>query len=161
MSSVLWLTFALATAPAPAAGPCDLLDLATASALVGQPVARGMADGPTVDEETGGSTNFCIYQAGPSMLIVSVTTYKSAAAAKAATTKESMSERMEGEGTTLSEEAGLGERAYWMVTKQGAQFAVLKGANVLSMALGGSSSKPPASNKTALRAATVAALAKM
>lgn len=161
MSSVLWLTFALAAAPAPAAGPCDLLDLATVSALVGQPVARGTADGPTVDEETGGSTHFCIYQAGPAMLIVSVTSYKSAAAAKAATTKELVSERSEEAEATITEETGLGERAFWAVTKQGAQFVVLKGANVLALALGGNPAKPPASNKPALRAAAVAALAKM
>lgn len=68
---------------------------------------------------------------------------------------------MEGEGSRIVEEPGLGDKAYWAYTSEGAEIVVLKGAVVLGVAVGGQLPNPPVSYRKALRAATAAALLKL
>ena len=153
-------TVLVATALA-VAGPCDLLDRATASSLLGAPVKDVDASPPTRDEDTGGTVTVCMYRSDAAALIVSQITFASPAAARQATTKELVEGRMEEEVTAFKEVPGVGDRAFWAVTEAGAQFVILKGATVLGVALGGMLPKPPASYEAALRAAASAAVAKL
>jgi hypothetical protein len=158
---LLSLAHSLGGMPAQAPDVCDLLDLPTASALLGQPATRGQPSRPVPDEDSGGMVSYCTYLSGKSALIVSLVTFKSPAAARTATTKNLVEARMDDEDATITEEAGLGDRAFWAYTKEGSTWVVLKGENVVGIGLGGSVVKPPATNKAPLRAAMVKALAKL
>ena len=153
-------TFLIAFA-ALAPGPCDLLDRATVSSILGKPVTDVTAAGPERDPEVGGTLTFCTYRAGSAALIVSQITFASAAAARKATTKDLVDERMEDEVAEFKEVTGVGDRAFWAYTETGAEFVVLKGATVLGVSIGGSLPKPPASYEAALRTAASAAAAKL
>lgn len=142
-------------------GPCDLLDRATVAMLLGQTSTPGTPAGPERDDDTGGTVRYCTFRASTTALIVSQVTFGSAAEASKATTKELVTSRLEGEGSKIVEEAGLGDRAYWAYTAEGAEMVVLKGSIVLGIALGGQLSNPPVSYRKVLHAATAAALLKL
>ena len=143
------------------AGPCELMDRATVIALLGLTSTAGTPAGPERDEDSGGTVRYCTFRAGSAALILSQVTFSSAAEAGKATTKELVSSRMEGDGAKITEEPGLGDRAYWAYTTEGAEFVVLKGSVVLGVGLGGQLANPPVSYRKALRAATAAALLKL
>jgi hypothetical protein len=155
------LALALITSAAPVANPCDLLDRAAVSALVGPPVTDGTPSGPEPDEDSGGTLSYCTYRGGSAALIVSQVTFANAAAARKATTKELVAGRLEDEVTTLTEESGVGDKAFWACTGAAAEYVVLKGASVLGLALGERLPKPPVSYHAALRAAAASASAKL
>jgi len=159
ISTILMGIAAFVSAPAP--GPCDLLDRATVVSILGKPVTDVSPSDPVRDEDVGGTVAYCYYRAGEAALIVSQITFASAAAAQKATTKEVVEGRMEDEVTAFKEVSGVGDRAFWASTETGAQFVIVKGANVVGVALGGSLPKPPASYEAALRAAASAAAAKL
>ncbi len=92
---------------------------------------------------------------------MSQVTFASAGDARKATTKELVAGRLEDEVTTLTEESGLGDKAFWACTGTGAEYVVLKGASVVGLALGGRLARPPASYQAALRAAAASASAKL
>ena len=161
MSLLVGLAFALTAPAAPVAGPCDLMDASTASALVGEPIEAGRSTPPEPDDETGGTMTTCMYRASKSMLIVSVMTFDDAAAARKAMSEEAVAGRLDGEVIKLTEEPGLGDKAYWAYTARGSQYVVVKGAKVLAVALGGALPKPPASYQAALRAAATSASKKL
>lgn len=152
---------ALVSSFAQEAGPCDLMDRATVVALLGQASAAGIPAGPERDDDTGGTLSYCTFRAGATAIIVSQVTFSSAAEAGKATTQELVLSRMGGEGSKIVDEPGLGDRAYWAYTSEGAEIVVLKGSVVLGIALGGQLPNPPASYRKALHAATAAALLKL
>lgn len=155
------LLLALLTSATGTAGPCELMDRATVVALLGQKSTTGTPSGPEPDEDSGGTVSYCTYRAGTAALILSQVTFATAAAAGKATTRELVTSRMDGDEAKIVDEPGLGDRAFWAYTTEGAEIVVLKGSVVLGVALGGQLANPPASYRKALRAATVAALLKM
>ncbi len=155
------LLLALVVSFAEKADPCDLIDRATVATLLGRTTPAGTPAGPERDDDTGGTIRYCTYRAGAAALILSQVSFSSAAEASKATTKELVTSRLEGEGSKIVEEPGLGDRAYWAYTSEGAEIVVLKGSIVLGVALGGQLSNPPESYRKALHAATAAALLKL
>lgn len=155
------LLLALFASAAGKVGPCELMDRATVIGLLGQATSAGTPAGPERDEDSGGTVSYCTFRAGAAALILSQVTFTSAAEAGKATTKELVASRMDGDGAKITDEPGLGDRAYWAYTAEGAEFVVLKGSVVLGVALGGQLANPPVSYRKALRAATVAALLKL
>lgn len=155
------LVLALVASSAQQSSPCDLMDRATVVALLGQTSTAGTPAGPERDDDTGGTVRYCTFRAGTAALILSQVTFSSAAEAGKATTQELVTSRMEGEGSKIVEEPGLGDRGYWAYTSEGAEMVVLKGSVVLGVALGGQLPNPPSSYRKALRAATAAALLKL
>ena len=141
-------------------GPCDLLDRATVTALLGQ-TSPGTPSGPEPDEDTGGTVRYCTFRTPTGALIVSLVAFASAAEAGKATTRELVTSRMDGDGAILTVEPGLGDKAWWAYTTEGAEFVVQKGSVVLAVAMGGRLPNPPSSYRKALRAATAAALLKL
>jgi hypothetical protein len=155
------LLLALLASVAAKVGPCELMDRATVIALLGPTSTPGTPAGPERDEDSGGTVRYCTFRAGAAALILSQVTFSNAAEAGQATTKELVSSRMDGDEARITDEPGLGDRAYWAYTTEGAEFVVLKGSVVLAVALGGQLANPPVSYRKALRAATVAALPKL
>jgi hypothetical protein len=94
------------------------------------------------------------------MLIVTRVVFANATAAREATTKELVGERLGDEDVTVKEEPGLGDTAYWASSPTAAEYIVVKGPAVLGLALGGMP-KAPSAYQVQLRAATVAATAKL
>jgi len=193
MLAALALTLGFSSSPAfppsrlPAlSGPCDLLDKATASQLLGKPVASAEPSGPEPDEESGATRTVCTYMSGQSMLIVMQLAFKTPAAASQATTKELVAQQLgeenaEGEkdaddrdaddrdaaengddpgDLTIEEASGLGDKSYRAYNPIGANYIVLKGSKVLLLSLGGTG-KDPKSYKTSLRSAAASVVPKM
>lgn len=138
------------------AGPCDLVDKAKITALLGQPAPAGVPAGPEKDEDTGAMMTHCTYQLGNQMVIVSNAAFESAAAARKATTQELVKERMDVEAK-VTQESGIGDAGFWAVSERGAMYVVLKGARVVAVALGGQLPKATATYHDALKEVTVTA----
>ena len=160
MLAPVGLSLVLLTAGVDSPGPCDLLSRDAAGQVLGQPAATITPSGPEPDEDTGGTRTVCVYQAGERMLIVTRVAFASAAAAKDATTQELVGERLGDEDVTVTEEPGLGDKAFWAVTPRSAEYIVLKGATALGLALGGMP-KAASAYQAQLRAATVTATGKL
>ncbi len=168
MLATLALSLALLPRGAAIPGPCDLLTRAAASGLLGQQVTTPTPSGPEPDEDTGGSRTVCVYQAGTRMLILIRVVFASAPAALEATTRRLVGERSgddEGEDEnaddfTVTEQPGLGDRAFWAYRPGAAELIVVKGATVLGLALGGMP-KEPSMYQAQLKAAAVTAMAKL
>lgn len=162
MLATLALSLALLPRGAAIPGPCDLLTPAAASELLGQQVTAPAPSGPEPDEETGGIRTICVYQAGTRMLILFRVAFASAPAALEATTRELVGERFsDGEDDfTVTEQPGLGDRAFWAYRPGAAELIVVKGATVLGLALGGMP-KEPSMYQAQLKAAAVTAMTKL
>ena len=152
------LTYPLALAVA--AGPCDLVDKAAATQLLGAPVTTVSPSGPEPDEDTGATRNACVYQAGDRMLVLVRLDFPTATAARDAASEQLQSDDLTEEGTTIKEESGLGDKAWLAHTRHGLQYIVLKGPTVLSLAIGGMP-KELSTYESQLRSATAAAAKKL
>ena len=157
----MWIVATAALTLVISTGPCDYLDKATVTGLLGGAPVATMPMGPTPDEDTDGTATYCTIRGPRSAVIVSQVAFKDADAARKATTKELVAGRLEDEVQELTEEKGLGDTAFWAYTAQGAQFVVLKGANVLAVSLGGGLPNPPKSYHDALRDAATSVAAKL
>ncbi len=127
----IMLLLALATSSPEKADPCALVDRATVIALLGPTSTGGTSAGPELDEDSGGTVSYCTFRAGTAALILSQVTFSNAAEAAKATTRELVSSRMDDDGAKIVDEPGLGDRAFWAYTAEGAEFVVLKGSVVL------------------------------
>ena len=93
--------------------------------------------GPEPDEDTGATRTPCWYQAGQGMLVVTRLEFPDAAAALAATSADLEPEKLSEEKATMKLESGLGDKAYLIYHPRGAEYVVVKGTTVLTLALGG------------------------
>ncbi len=161
MLPAITLILALGASSAQKTNPCNLMDRATVVALLGPASTSGASSGPEKDEDTSGTVSYCTFRAGGAAVIISQVTFSSAAEAAKATTKQLVLSRMDGEGSKIIEESGLGDKAFWAYTTEGAEYVVLKGSIVLGVGLGGELKNSPMSYRQALRAATAAAVRKL
>ena len=145
---------------APLAGPCDLVDKAKVTALLGKPAPAGQPVGPEKDDDTDGMMSYCTYPAVTAMVVVSRLVFASAAAAKKATTSQLVKSRISEEGAKVTAESGVGDAAYWAVGETGAMYVVLKGPKVSAVLIGGQLPKQLATYHDALRDATTNASAR-
>ena len=113
------------------------------------------------DAETGGMLSYCTYEGGRAGLVVSVVRFGSAAEARRATTRRLVARRLDEQSTTVEEVPGLGDKAWWAYTAEGAEWVVLQDTTLLGVALGGQPGRPPSALKSVLRDATVAAMGKL
>ena len=157
----MWIALSAALTLSSATGPCDLVDKATATALLGAAPLEMSPMGPEPDEDTGSTITYCTIHGQHSAIIVSQMAFKDADAARKTITKEQVTGQMEGDVKKLTEEKGLGDKAYWAYTERGVEYVVIKGANVLAVGLGGALPNPPESYHDALRAAATKAAAKL
>ncbi len=163
MFAMVGLSLALGTLAGGATGPCDVLARETAVQLLGQPLTAVEPSGPAPDEDSPSpaTRTTCVYQAGIRVLIVTTLTFSSAAAARETTTRELLTEQLEEEeGARVTEEPGLGDKAYWGLNERTAEYIVLKGPKVMGVILGGMP-KPPAMYQVPLRAVAASAASKL
>jgi len=151
---------ALSLAFAASAGPCDLLDRAAAAQLLGAPVTSMDPSGPEPDEDTGASRTTCTYMAGQAMLIVIRLDFPNAAAARDVTAAELEPEKLAEQQATAKPESGVGDKAYLIYNPRAAEYVVVKGASVLTLALGGTKNPLP-SYEAQLRSSATAAAKKL
>ena len=151
---------ALSLASVASSGPCDLIDRAAATQLLGAPVASMEPSGPEPDEDTGATRTTCTYMAGQAMLIVIRLDFPNAAAAHDVTAAELEPEKLAEEKATVKEESGVGDKAYLVYNPRAAEYVVVKGASVLTVALGGTP-KPLPSYEAQLRSSATAAAKKL
>jgi hypothetical protein len=157
MTVLLGLVAALAAV----SGPCDLVDRGVVTRLLGHPITATSPAPEQRDAETGGMLSYCTYEGGPAGLVVSVVRFGNVAEARHAATRRLAARRLDEANATVEEEGGLGDRAFWAYTEEGAEWVVLKGTVLIGVALGGRADRPPGSLKSLLREATVAAMAKL
>ena len=147
------------SAPALSADPCGLVGRNDVAAVLGGPVLAATPAGPMRDAATGGRLTMCTYDAAGSSVVVSVSTFATPALASKAASSAYVLGRLEGSGASVSEEGGLGERAFFGSSSAGARWVVLHGAGIVEIAISGSGSKPLASAKGRLRGLASSALA--
>ena len=160
MLATIAYSMALAAMSTTPAGPCDLLDRAAATTLLGAPVTKMDPSGPEPDEDTGGTRTTCVYQAAQRMLIVIRLDYPNAGAAREATAAEMEPEKLAEEKATMKDAPGLGDKGYLVYTPRAIQYLVVKGSSVLSLILGGVPNPLP-TYEAPLRSATVSAAKKL
>jgi hypothetical protein len=159
LTSRLGFVAALAlAAPAAASDPCGLVGRNDVAAVLGGPVLAATPAGPMQDSATGGRLTMCTYDSAAASIVVSVTSFASAALAAKAATREYALGRLEGSGSSVAEEGGIGDRAFFGTSSAGARWVVLRGTNVVEVAIRWAGSENPAGLKGRLRGLVAAAL---
>jgi hypothetical protein len=143
-----------------AADACALLAQTEAATLLGQPIVQVTPSGPQRDEDSGGQLTYCTYRAATSAVVVSVVEFSSGAEARKQLTKNLVQERMDAEDAKVSEEPGLGERAFYGASAKGAMYVFLKKSKVIGVGVGGSKPNKTSASKESLRSAAQAVASK-
>lgn len=164
-------TVLVSTAAALALTPpdvCPMLSRTEAAAILGQPVTEVV---PGKDESSSEKQAYCIYRSAGGELLTFVSEFSSAAEAKKQMTARLAAAQAEvakqtaatpaAEKVSMSEEAGVGEKALWTGSGQGAMYAALQGNRLIGAVLGGQGMKDPASKKAALKGVVASTLAKL
>lgn len=153
LPSLACVVVALHASTAVAADACSLLAQSEAAVVVGQPVTQVIPAGPERDDESGGQLSHCTYRAANAALVVSVVEFPSGAEAREQLTKNLVQERVEGDNAKVSEEPGLGDKAFYGATAKGATFVFLYKNKVIGVGVGGPGTGQRAGLKELLRTA--------
>jgi hypothetical protein len=126
---------------------CSLATTEEVTAVLGQ-APLNATPGSDPDNSTGTTINFCTYLGGNGLAVVisSVDTGTVEAGQAMIATQLSLAPDM-----VVTEESGIGDKAYWSVGAKAVSYTVLKDTHVFSVALGGAIGDP-ASHKDALLA---------
>ncbi len=151
----------LAGTAASAADPCALLSKGDAAALLGQPVAAVSPAGPERDEDSGGQMTYCTYRGASLAVVVSVVEFTGEAEARKQLSANLVRGRMDAEDAKVTEEPGLGERAFFGASANGAMYTFLKKNKVIGVALGGAKAPAAAASKARLKSAALSIAAKL
>jgi hypothetical protein len=127
---------------------CALITRSEAEAVLDQPVTA-ITPGMDTDSATGVSLNFCTYLGSGLAVVVSREDLGSPEAAKRAIKQDLAKMLSDSASTTIPQDGGPGDQAYWSTSVHAAQFTVLKGSSVFSILLGGNIGDP-AAHKAAL-----------
>ena len=144
-----------------AADVCALLSAADAARLLGRPVSAVTPAGPQRDDDSGGKLSYCTYRSSDAAFVVSVVEFSSPEQARKQLDANLVKDRMAADGAQVSEEAGVGEKAFWGASEKGASLIFLKKNSVVGLGLGGAGVTQPASRKQALRDAASGVAAKL
>lgn len=152
--------FGMAGSAASVADPCALLSKADAAALLGQPIVAVAPAGPERDEDSGGQLSFCTYRGATSAVIVSVVEFAAETEARKQLSINLVRERMDEGDAKVTEEPGLGERAFYGASSNSAMYVFLKKNKVIGIAVGGAKVSEATASKAPLRAAALSIAAK-
>lgn len=120
-----------------AADVCSLLTRAEAAEVLGQAVEQVVPAAPQRDEDSGGQLSFCTYRNAKAAVVVSVVEFRSAAEARKQLSQNLVQGRMDGDESKVTEEPGLGERAYYGASPKGSTFVFLQKNSVVGLGVGG------------------------
>ena len=151
----------LTSTVASAADPCALLSKGDAAALLGEPVAAVVPAGPQRDEDSGGQLSYCSYRGASAAVVVSVVEFTSEPEAREQLSINLLRERMDEEDATVTEEPGLGDRAFFGASANGSMYAFSKKNKVVGIALGGAKTSASAVSKSQLKSSALAIAAKL
>lgn len=159
LTLVTW-SLVLAAVGATPAGPCDLVDRATAAQILGAPVTKVEPSGPEPDEDSGATRTACTYYADKGLFIVLRLDFPNATAARDMAAAELSPEKLSAEKSTVKSETAIGDKSYVVYAPQAIQYVVVKGPTVLTLILGGVPN-PLTTYESQLRAAAAAATKKL
>jgi hypothetical protein len=158
-----WFDVPVAAAdPAPGA----LISKADVVRLVGRDLAGPKSMPVGIDDDLGARQSVSVHGGGELRVLVAVFTFPSARDAAAKMTKSKIAELIDEENpktVTVAEESGVGDRGFWSTCKSGVGFTVVKGTQVLAIAIAiaGELSKLAASYHDNLKSIAAAAAAKL
>jgi hypothetical protein len=130
------MTAALPNALASGLDVCSLVSKAEAEAVLGQNVL-GITPGTDSDILPGSTINFCTYLGSDTAIILSSVDSGSANAASEMLKVQLANAQSASPDLVITEEPGLGSKAYWTIAKNAAAYTILKDTQVFSVALGG------------------------
>lgn len=144
-----------------AAATGEIFSSAEATKLIGQPVKGPTVIGPLKDEDSPALATHWTYQAKESAVVVSRLDFASAAEARKYATLAFVKRQNEDNDAKITEEPGVGEKAFWSATEKGCALIFLKGSHLTSIGMGGQNIGSPESHKAALKAAAIALASKL
>ena len=115
---------------------CSLITTGEAEAVIGQPVAS-VNPFSEVDPDYSETVFSCYYMGKDLTLIISKVDLGTSQAASDAMQQQLSKEQTENKDVIISEEPGLGEKAYWTTVENAGIFSVLKGGRILIVGLVG------------------------
>ena len=115
---------------------CSLITSAEAEAVMGQPVET-INPYSELDTDYGETVFSCFYLGNELSIMVSKVELGSAQAASEAMQQQLIKEQTDSEDAIITEEPGLGEKAYWTTVENAGIFSFLKGRTVLVVGLVG------------------------
>ena len=142
---------------------CRLVTKEEMSAILGAPVTVARPSGaPEKDEDSGGMRSDCAYPAASGAAgYVVVIEFPSPVAAAKAVNEELVKGMFEGDKAKVVVEPGLGDKAWWGETKEGAQLLVLQGAKAFAVGAGGPGMGPPSAKHADLHALAAKAIGRL
>ena len=114
---------------------CSLITTTEAEGIMGQPVAS-ITPGSEPDSVFGETLFSCVYLGKDLAVVVSSVDLGSAQAASEKMQQQLVKEQAD-EGVVISEEPGLGDKAYWTIAENAGIYSVLKGRHIFVVLLGG------------------------
>ena len=115
---------------------CSLITTGEAEAVMGQPVAS-VNPFSELDQDYGETVFSCYYMGKDLTLIISKVDLGSAQAASEAMQQQLIKEQTDNKDVIISEEPGLGEKAYWTTVENAGIYSFLKGGRILIVGLAG------------------------
>ncbi len=140
----------IAVSPVQALDVCSLVPRSEMAAAIEEAISSSKLDGPDRDQASGSQTWTCTYGLANGVLAVSVAEFASTAAARNFVTLENLKKELTGLQIHITEEKGIGDRAFFFTDEEGLFFSVLKGARYYAVTAGGQK-LPPDRLKAALR----------
>jgi hypothetical protein len=147
---MLIVSSGFAVTPVQALDVCSLVPRSEVAAAFGEAISSATLDGPDVDHASGSRTWTCTYGLAHGILAVSVAEFASASAARNFITLEHLKKELKDVEIQVTEEKGIGDRAFLLTDEEGLSLTVLKGARYYAVTAGGHK-LPPDRLKTALR----------
>ena len=124
------------TVPVVTQDVCSLITSAEAEEVMGQPVAS-VSPFSDADSDFGETVFSCFYLGKDLTIVVSRVDLDSAQAAGMVLQQQLAKQQAEDEGVVITEESGLGEKAYWTTVENAGIFTFLKGSNIFVVGLVG------------------------
>ncbi len=115
---------------------CSLITAAEAEAVMGQPVTS-INPFSELDSDYGEMVSSCYFIGNDLTVIVSMVDLGSAQTASTMLQQKLVNEQTDNTDASISEESGLGEKAYWTITENAGIYSFMKGSKILVVGLVG------------------------
>lgn len=124
------------TMPGATQDVCSLITSAEAEKVMGQPV-ESVSPFSDLDSDYGETVFSCFYLGKDLTIVVSRVDLDSAQAAGKVLQQQLAKQQAEDKGVVITEESGLGEKAYWTIVEKAGIYTFLKGSNIFVVGLVG------------------------
>ena len=145
---VLMVASLFAVSPVDALDVCSVASRSEMARAIGEVVSATRPDGPRGDKDSGAQTWACTYSMVTGVLVVHVSEFSSADAARTFVTLENLKNEVKELQVQVPEEKGIGDRAFLFTDEEGIFLSVLKGVRYFAVTLAGTN--VPADRQKAL-----------